>query len=89
MAADEVKLVGLVEISAVRKAHPLAPGQYLSCIRGTNAQSKTQRTYAVFFKNDSYLSTRSPVIVDECEAQTFTLLGTGPFNVAAEKPKPG
>ena len=50
-AANEAKLVGPVDFSAVRKAYPLGPGPYFLCIRGTNAQAGT-RHYAVFFKNN-------------------------------------
>jgi hypothetical protein len=87
-AANEANLVGPVEISAVRKAYPLGPGQYLLCIRGTNAQTGT-RAYAVFFKNDDYVAVRSSVIIDECETQPFTPLGTAPFTIGADKPKSG
>jgi hypothetical protein len=85
-AANDAKLVGPVQISAVRKAYPLGPGQYLLCIRGTNAQVGP-RTYAVFFKNDEYIAMRSSVIIDECESQAFTLLGAGPFSIEPDKPK--
>jgi len=80
-AANEVKLVGPVEVSAARQAHPLGPGPYILCIRGTNSLTGT-RTFAVFFKNDDYVTTRTPVIMDNCEVQPFTPLGIGPFPVA-------
>ena len=85
-AANEVKLVGPVEVSAVRQAHPLGPGPYILCIRGTNSLTGT-RTFAVFFKNNDYVTTRTPVIIDDCEAQPFTPLGIGPFPEAV-KPQP-
>jgi len=87
-AANDAKLVGLVEISAVRKSHAIGPGQYLLCIKGTNAQTGT-RAYAVFFKDDDYIALRSSVTMDECDTHTFTPLGTGPFSVAPDKPKSG
>jgi hypothetical protein len=76
--ANSEKLVGPVEISAVREAYPLGPGPYILCIRGTNSIVGT-RTYAVFFKDNDYVSARMSVIIDNCEAQAFTPLGTGPF----------
>jgi hypothetical protein len=33
----------------------------------------------VFFKDNDYVSARMSVIIDNCEAQAFTPLGTGPF----------
>jgi hypothetical protein len=76
--ANAEKLVGPVEISAVREAHPLGLGPYILCIRGTNS-IVGMRTYAVFLKNNDYVSARMSVIMDNCEAQAFTPLGTGPF----------
>jgi hypothetical protein len=79
-ASNEEKLVGSVEVSAVREAHPLSPGPYILCIRGA-AESATalRRTYAVFLKNNDYVGTRMSVMIDSCEAQAFTPSGTGPF----------
>ena len=34
-------------------------------------------------------ATRSSVILDECDTETFTSFGTGPFSVQRDKPKPG
>ena len=85
-AANDAKLVGAVEFSAVRKAYPLGPGPYYLCIRGTNAQAAT-RLYAVFFRNDNYVELRSPVIIDECETQAYAPLGTSPFPFDKDKPK--
>jgi hypothetical protein len=85
-AANELKLVGPVEVSAVRQAHPLGPGPYILCIRGTNSLTGTH-AFAVFFKNNDYVTTRTAVMIDNCEAQPFTPLGTGPFPEAV-KPLP-
>ena len=76
--ANEEKLVGPVEISAVREAHPLGPGPYILCIRGANSLTG-MHVYAVFFKNNTYVSTRMSVMIDNCETQAFTPLGIGPF----------
>jgi hypothetical protein len=76
-AAAEEKLIGPLEISAVRKAYPLGPGgsgPYVLCIRGAESTTALRRTYAVFFKNNDYVGSRMSVIVDSCEAQAFTPL---------------
>ena len=76
-AAAEQKLVGLLEISAVREAYPLGPGgpaPYVLCIRGAESATGPRRTYAVFFKNNDYVSNRMSVIMDHCEVQAFTPL---------------
>ena len=73
-AAAVEKLVGLLEISAVREAHPLSPGPYILCIRGGVSDTALRHTYAVFFKNDVYVGTRMSVMVDNCDAQVFAPL---------------
>ena len=77
-AANEEKLVGPVEVSEVRQADPLGLGPYILCIRGANPMVGT-RTYAVFFKNNDYVSSRMSVLIDRCEAQAFSQLGSAPF----------
>jgi hypothetical protein len=78
-ASNEEKLVGSVEVSAVREAHPVSPGPYILCIRGAESATARHRTYAVFFKNNDYVGARMSVMIDSCEKQPFTPLGTGPF----------
>src|SRR5712664_1184761 len=78
-ASNEEKLVGSVEVSAVREAHPVSPGPYILCVRGAESATALRRTYAVFFKNNDYVQARMSVMIDSCETQAFTPLGTGPF----------
>jgi hypothetical protein len=78
-ASNEEKLMGTVEVSAVREAHPVSPGPYILCLRGAESATAPRRTYAVFFKNNDYIGARMSVIIDSCETQPFTPLGTGPF----------
>jgi hypothetical protein len=76
--ANDEKLVGPVEVSGVRQASPIAPGVYMSCIRGTNP-TVGLRYYSVFFKNNDYVSSRMSVITESCETQAFIQLGSAPF----------
>jgi hypothetical protein len=78
-ASNEEKLVGSVEVSGVREAHPVSPGPYILCIRGAESATALRRTYAVFFQNNDSKGTRMSVMIDGCEKQAFTPLGTGPF----------
>jgi hypothetical protein len=73
-AAAEEKLVGSLEISAIREAYPLGPGPYVLCIRGAVSAKEVRRTYAVFFKNNDYVGARISVIIDHCESEAFTPL---------------
>jgi hypothetical protein len=73
-AAAEEKLVGSLEISAIREAYPLGPGPYVLCIRAAESAKEVRRTYAVFFKNNDYVGVRMSVIIDHCESEAFTPL---------------
>jgi hypothetical protein len=85
-AANEEKIVGPVEVSALREAHALGPGPYVLCIRGNSSATPGTRTYAVFFKDRAYFTTRISVMLDSCETAAFAPLGTGPF-LPPEPPK--
>jgi hypothetical protein len=78
IGANEEKLAGAIEFSATREAYPLGPGPYILCIRGPDSKGGL-RTYAVFFKNDVYVSVRISVLIDHCETEAFAPLGLGPF----------
>jgi hypothetical protein len=83
-AAEEEKLVGLIERSEVREADPpLGPGRYVLCLRGAN---NARRTYAVFFDNDEYKGSRMSVILDGCEKQAFTPMPLAKPAVATSSP---
>src|SRR6266849_4578731 len=86
-ASNEEKLVGSVEVSAVREAHPASPGPYILCLRGAESATAPRRTYAVFFINNDYVAARMSVRIDSFEAQPFTPLGTGPFPSPPDKAK--
>jgi hypothetical protein len=86
-ASNEEKLVGSVEVSTVREAHPLSPGPYILCIRGAESATKPRHTYAVFFKNNDDVGARMSVMIDSCENEAFTPLGTGPFPPPPDKAK--
>ena len=70
VAVVEEKLVGLVEVSAVRPA-VVGPGQYFLCLRGAQSPSGPRRTHAVFFNNDDYRGSRLSAINEACEAEAF------------------
>ena len=82
------KLIGLVEIAPTRIAYPLAPGSYISCIRGATSLNGRRQTYSIFFKGgetpeatEGVLAdgglismTRISVMYDDCERQTYSPL---------------
>jgi len=70
LAVREEKLVGPVEVSAVRPAL-VGPGQYLLCLRRAQSPSGPLRTHSVFFDNDVYKGSRLSAINEACEAEAF------------------
>jgi hypothetical protein len=72
-AALEAKLVGPLEVTALRPAGPLAPnapGVFMACVRNASP-AQPQYPYAVFFKDNTYSSVRMSLQIDDCYAQTY------------------
>ena len=72
-AADEAKLTGALEASAVRPGGPLspgAPGVFLACVRSPQPD-RVQAPYAVFFKTNAYASSRLALAPDGCYAEAY------------------
>lgn len=70
-AANSAHFTGPLEVSTVRKTNH-GPGSSMVCIREVASSSgKQQSPYAVFFDGDKYKGSRLPVIVEECERQTY------------------
>lgn len=64
--------VGAVEIGPVRRAPPLAPAGWMTCLR---LETKGERRYyAAFFKDKLLVSYRAALPPDECEKDRYTLL---------------
>ena len=69
-AATEAKLTGPIEMSDLRETDH-GPGRFLLCIRGVESKNNRVVTYAVFFDNNDYKGLRLPVILDDCEKQSY------------------
>jgi hypothetical protein len=87
-AANIERLIAPIEVSEVRQADSLGPGEYMLCIRGSRTPTEPRRTYAVFFHNDDYKDTRPSVIMDECETQAYSPLPSGPAAAIPANPAP-
>jgi hypothetical protein len=71
IAAQMVKLIKPIEISALRKADH-GPGDYFVCLREASPLADRSRsTYSVFF-DDLYKDLRLSVISENCEKQQFS-----------------
>jgi hypothetical protein len=70
--AKEAKLVTPLEISALRPSDH-GPGSFFVCVREVNPPpDKTRRYYSTFLDNDVYKGSRLPVILEQCELQTYS-----------------
>ena len=69
-AAEEAKLKPPLQISDLRQSDH-GPGRFMLCTRAVDPKSNLVVTYAVFFDNNEYKGERLPVIMDECEKQSY------------------
>ena len=69
-AAGEAKLKPPLQISDLRQTDH-GPGRFMLCTRAVDPKSNLVATYAVFFDNNEYKGERLPVIMDECEKQSY------------------
>jgi hypothetical protein len=72
--AAEARLEEPHEISAPIRAHPISSIPWIICLRSGATELSKRRPLAVFYTGDEYVMARMSVIVDRCEAQTFTAL---------------
>jgi hypothetical protein len=71
----QTKLSGTAEISPFREAHPPQSGDWMFCLKSSNADE--QMRYAVFLKNNALLDYRAAVAIDGCNSTTYQpLAGT-------------
>ncbi len=68
--ATRAKLDGTIEVSALRPAHRISPGEWLVCLRSTDPQPNSP--YAVFFDNGKYVDARAAVLIDGCDAESYS-----------------
>jgi hypothetical protein len=69
-AAEDAKLKPPIETSDLRQVDH-GPGHFMLCMRAMDPKSNLAVTYTVFFENEDYKGLRLPVILDECEKQSY------------------
>jgi hypothetical protein len=70
-AAGEEKLKGPIEVSEVRPTDH-GTGSYFFCLREANPATPKAPTYVVFYNDDTYKSSRQSVLMEGCEAQSYS-----------------
>ena len=68
-AVTEAKLPPPIEVSAMRAAHPISPGEWMICLQ-SSAPDQSRR-YAVFMRNNEMVAVRLAVLIDECNHQSY------------------
>jgi hypothetical protein len=71
-AFAETKMPGTPLVSPIRAAARISAGDWIMCFR--SSASEQPRSYAAFFKDDKYVSSRLAVIIDGCDRETYTPL---------------
>jgi hypothetical protein len=71
MAAAEAKLVDPIEITEIGPTENISAGDWIVCLRGTNAGGKVLY-FALFFRNNKFEQGRQSVIIDRCETRQYS-----------------
>jgi len=69
--AGQYHLTGALEIAGPIEAPASSLVPWVICLRSAAAP---QATYAIFFKADTYVSSRMSTIADRCDGQTYQAL---------------
>jgi hypothetical protein len=69
----QTKLSGTPEVSALREARPPQSGDWMFCLKSSNADE--QMRYALFLKGNTFLDYRAAVVIDGCYNTTYQPLG--------------
>ena len=73
-AAGTEQMADPLEVAGPIAANPISSAPWIICLRSVASERARRLVYSVFFKSGKYDSVRLSVIVDGCEAQTFTPL---------------
>jgi hypothetical protein len=66
--ASEYHLPGQLQIAGPIEAPPVSLTPWVICLRGT---SEARFTVALFYKGDTYVSSRESTIADGCDSQNY------------------
>jgi hypothetical protein len=67
-----LKLPGAPEISAIRKAHPLAMADWVMCLRSDAPDGR--QTYALLIRESKIAAYRTAVGIDQCDRDEYAPL---------------
>src|SRR5438105_512635 len=64
----ETKLPGTPEISRIRAAHVVSPGDWIVCLKSSDPEKSLR--YALFF-TDKFVASKLAALVDRCDEETY------------------
>ena len=68
-AFAEAKLPGAPEVSPIRPAHPVSPGDWLLCLRSSDAKQPLR--YAIYFTGSIHVRSQLAALVDGCDDDVY------------------
>jgi hypothetical protein len=68
-AFSEAKMPGTPQVSRIRAAHPVSPGDWRMCLRSSD--STHQARYALYFRGYEFVKSQGAVIVDRCGDEDY------------------
>lgn len=72
--AAEAKLAEPLEYAGPIEAKPATVAPWIFCLRSRAPNQATQQTYALFYRDLKFVSSRFSAIVDRCDVQQFVPL---------------
>jgi len=80
-AFAEAKLSGTPEVSPIRAAHPVSPGDWLVCLRSSDTRQRRLH-YAIYFTGSTHVRSQLAALVDRCDDDTYLPFVDGGARVA-------
>jgi hypothetical protein len=68
-AFAEAKLPGTPQVSRIRAAHPVSPGDWLLCMRSSDAGQPLH--YAIYFTGSIHVRSQLAALVDHCDEDAY------------------
>jgi hypothetical protein len=84
LAFAEAKLPGAPEVTSIRPAHPVSPGDWLLCLRSSDARQPSR--YAIYFNGSIYVRSQLAALVDRCDDDMYLPFVEGAGTTVAGPP---
>ena len=65
----EAKLRGTPQVTPLRAAHAVSPGDWLMCLRSSDPADRSR--YAIYFTANKFVRSQLAVVVDRCDEESY------------------